>query len=34
VDFVCEHHASTATGRGALIIRPRRHDGTETVEEV
>lgn len=29
-DEVCEHHAATASARGALVIRPRRHDGTVT----
>ena len=27
-DWVCEKHAETAAGRGALMIRPKRHDGS------
>jgi hypothetical protein len=27
-DEVCERHAATALGRGALVVRLRRHDGT------
>lgn len=28
-DAVCDHHAETAKGRGALVVYPRRHDGSE-----
>lgn len=31
VDMVCDHHADRAEGRGALIVRPKRHDGTERI---
>lgn len=27
-DLVCEHHAQTARDRGALVIFPKRHDGS------
>lgn len=27
-DEVCERHAAEAEKRGAVVVRPRRHDGT------
>ena len=27
-DVVCEQHAQNAEARGALVVRPKRHDGT------
>lgn len=32
-DAVCERHAADADQRGALVVRPHRHDGTRAVEE-
>lgn len=28
-DVVCREHAATAAGRGAVVVYPLRHDGTE-----
>lgn len=30
-DEVCEQHADEAEGRGAIVVRPLRHDGTREV---
>jgi hypothetical protein len=27
-DVVCQHHADTATERGAVVVQMRRHDGS------
>lgn len=32
-DLACEEHSRRAKERGALVVYPHRHDGSETPEE-
>lgn len=32
-DKVCERHAAEAESRGVIVVRPQRHDGTQTVTQ-